>query len=94
LVEMIIPSSVEVMCGNCFSSCGSLSSLTFASGSRLSRIERGVFFYTGLIEIIIPASVEALGENCFSSCSSLSSVTFASGSRLSRIERGYSLTLA
>jgi hypothetical protein len=36
-----VPASVEVLGEVCFSSCRSLSSVTFASGSRLSRIERG-----------------------------------------------------
>jgi hypothetical protein len=40
LVEIILPSSVEFLSVLCFLGCGSLSSVTFESGSRLSRIEK------------------------------------------------------
>jgi hypothetical protein len=59
---MILPSSVEVLGERCFSHCGSLSSITFESGSRLSRIEKWTFSQTGLIDIVIPSSVEVLRE--------------------------------
>jgi hypothetical protein len=80
---MIIPASVEVLGEKCFFYCISLSSVTFSSESRLSRIEGLAFHGSGLVEIIIPASVEVLGDGCFSECGSLSSVTFESGSILS-----------
>jgi hypothetical protein len=54
-------------------------SITFESGSRLSRIKANAFCGTGLIEIIIPASIEFLGEESLSKCNSLSSITFESG---------------
>jgi hypothetical protein len=63
-VEIILPASVEVLGEECLPECSSLSSVTFESGSRLSRIESGAFTGTGLIEIILPASIEVLGENC------------------------------
>jgi hypothetical protein len=84
---MTVLSSVEVLGESCFSVCESLSSVTFESGSILSRIEKWAFTGTGLIQIIIPASVEVLCEGCFSECKSLSSVRFESGSKLSRIEK-------
>jgi hypothetical protein len=86
-VEIIRPSSVEVLSERCFSECKSLSSVTFESGSKLSRIEKNAFAGTGLIDIIIPASVDFLGEGCFADINSLSSVAFESESRLSRIEK-------
>jgi hypothetical protein len=49
-----ISKSVEFIGANCFSWCGSLSSISFESGSRLSRIEESAFNKTGLIEIIVP----------------------------------------
>jgi hypothetical protein len=79
LVNIVIPSSVEVLGEWCFSNCESLSSVIFESGSILSRIEEYAFYRTGLIEMIVPSSVEVLGESCFSYCESLSSVTFESG---------------
>jgi predicted DsbA family dithiol-disulfide isomerase len=39
LIKIEIPSSVEIICENCFLQCKSLKSVTFESGSRLSRIE-------------------------------------------------------
>jgi hypothetical protein len=85
LIEIIIPSSVEILGGWCFSECRLLSSVTFESGSKLSRIEQQAFNQTGLIEIILPSSVEILGARCFSECVSLSSVTFERGSRLREV---------
>jgi hypothetical protein len=61
----MIPSSVEMLGECCFVRCGSLTSLTFESGSRLSRIESSAFRVAGLIEIIVPSSVEVLAEECF-----------------------------
>jgi hypothetical protein len=86
LVEIILPSSIEILGERCFAECRSLSSVTFESGSRLLRIGGGAFGGTGLVEIVIPASVEVLGVGCFSLCRSLSSVRFESGSRLLETE--------
>jgi hypothetical protein len=47
LIEIIIPSSDEILGENCFHECGSLSSVTFESGSRLQGIEREVLHQTG-----------------------------------------------
>jgi hypothetical protein len=55
-------------------------------GSRLSRIQNGVFHETGQVEIVIRASIETLGERFFSECKSLLSVIFKSRLRLLRIE--------
>jgi hypothetical protein len=66
LVEIILPSSVEVLAEGCFSFCPLLTSVFFESGSRLSRIETSAFKGTGLIEIILSASIEVLDEECFS----------------------------
>jgi hypothetical protein len=87
LVEIIVPSSVEILGERCFSLCKSLSSVAFESGSRLSRIEKEAFDQTGLIEIILPSSVEILGEECFSDFRSLFSETFESESRLREFGR-------
>jgi hypothetical protein len=86
LVEIIIPSSIEIFNEECFFQCGFLFFVTFESGSRLSRIEKEAFRETGLIEIIVPSSVEFLGARCFSSCRSLSSVQFESGLRLREVD--------
>jgi hypothetical protein len=85
LIQIIFPSSIEVLGETCFHDCRALSSVRFESRSRLSRIECPAFFGTGLIEIILPSSVEVLGEKCFYMCGSLSPITFESGSRLREI---------
>jgi hypothetical protein len=60
LIEIVIPSSVEILCQGCFLGSGSHTSLKFESVSRLSRIGKGAFEENGLIEIVIPSSVEIL----------------------------------
>jgi hypothetical protein len=77
---------VEILGSSCFSSCYSLSSVSFESESRLIRIESSAFSYSSLESIIIPRTVEILCSECFSSCKSLSSISFESDSRLTRIE--------
>jgi hypothetical protein len=70
----------------CFAQCISLSSVTFESGSGLSRIENREFYGSGLVEMVLPAAIESLGTNCCYLCGSLFSVFFELGSNLSRIE--------
>jgi hypothetical protein len=65
----------------------SLFSVTFESGSRLSRIENEAFLGTGLVETILSASVEFLGCACFSACRSLTLGTFEPGWKLQGNEK-------
>jgi hypothetical protein len=92
---IIISSDIEILGSSCFSSCKSLSSISFESNSRLNRIESNAFSSSSLKSISIPRNVEILGSSCFSDCKSLSSISFESNSRLNRIEsevfRGSSL---
>jgi hypothetical protein len=76
-----------MLCDNCFLRCVSVTSLTFESGSRLSRVEQQRFSETGLIEIEIPSSVDILDECCFFRCGSRAALTFGSGSRISRTQK-------
>jgi hypothetical protein len=60
--------------------------VSFASESKLSRIEKSAFEgCSSLSSICIPSSVEILCEKCFCYCASLSNLTFESESKLSRI---------
>jgi hypothetical protein len=86
LIEIVIPASVEEIGAKCFAECRSLISVTFESGSRLSRIAEEAFSETGLIEIVIPASVEEIRAKCFAECGSLSSMTFEGRSRLRKVD--------
>jgi hypothetical protein len=82
----VIPNNVEILGWRCFFYCKSLSSITFESSSRLTRIESEAFYGSSLQSILIPSNVEILGSHCFSFCESLSSITFESNSHLTRIE--------
>jgi hypothetical protein len=84
--EIEIGMNIEILGTRCFSSCKSLSSITFESHSRLTRIESFAFSFSSLQSILIPSNVEILGSRCFLYCLSLSSITFESNSRLTRIE--------
>jgi hypothetical protein len=81
-----ISGNIEVLRSNDGSSCDLLSSLTFESNSRLTRIESRVFFSSSLQSILIPRNVEVISSECFAHCRSLSSISFESNSRLTRIE--------
>jgi hypothetical protein len=94
LIEIILPSSVEVLCESCFSECKSLFSVTFESGSRLSRIEKWAFYGTGLIEIIVPASVEVLGERCFQSANHFPQLHLNQGRGCLELKVRFSVKLA
>jgi hypothetical protein len=52
----LIPRNVEILESKCFSNCRSLSSITFESNSRLTRIESEVFCDSSLQSILIPSN--------------------------------------
>jgi hypothetical protein len=81
-----IPNHIEIFGLSCFSYCKSLSSISFESNSRLTRIEASAFSESSLQSIIIPSNVEILCSRCFSYCKSFSYISFESNSRLTRIE--------
>jgi hypothetical protein len=78
---------VTVIGESCFYECGSLASITFETGSQISRLEDRAFSWSGLTSIHLPASVTVIGESCFSGCGSLASITFESGSQLSQLAK-------
>jgi hypothetical protein len=53
----VIPSTVQILGAECFSSCKSLSSITFEANSDLKRIESKVFYETLLESILIPSTL-------------------------------------
>jgi hypothetical protein len=53
-VNLLVDSSIEVICESCFSSCKSLTSVTFDANSRLSRLEKRAFSKSGLRSIHLP----------------------------------------
>jgi hypothetical protein len=88
LQSIEIPRNVEILGSSCFSSCKSLSSISFESNSRLIRIESNSFASSSLHSIEIPRNVEILGSSCFSYWKSLSSISFESHPQLTRTEGG------
>jgi hypothetical protein len=87
-VVIVIPPSVTVLGPHSFYWCKSVGFVTVEKGSRLERIERSAFAWSGLRSILIPSSVVVLGAGSFFLCQSLASVQFEDGSRLERIEGG------
>jgi hypothetical protein len=83
-VEIFSPDPADG--GKYFRPFATLSSISFESPSRLTRIESQTFSCSSLGSILIPGSVEILGPRCFSQCQSLLSISFESPSRLIRIE--------
>jgi hypothetical protein len=93
-VRFWIPSSVEVICELCFDFCRSLESVTFATNSRSSRLEKKAFCKTHLRSIHLPGSIEVICESCFFSCKSLTSISFDYIPRLQRIEKSAFASIA
>ena len=99
LVSIEIPANVEVIDACAFQNCTNLSTVTFASGSKLREFGDGatddtadVPFQTGafancssLTSIVIPASVERIGLGSFFNCNQLTSVKFEANSKLKTI---------
>jgi hypothetical protein len=71
LIDITIPASVDVIDERFLVRYESLDSLTFESGSRLSRIDEQTLGAAELIHIVIPGSVEVIDERCFVRCESL-----------------------
>jgi hypothetical protein len=87
IISITIPRHVQIVCSFCFSSCNSLSSISFETDSELTRIQSSAFFSCYSLEsITIPRHVQILCSSCFSSCNSLSSISFEIDSELTRIE--------
>jgi hypothetical protein len=86
IITIFLSSSIEIFDEFCFNVCGSLVSLAFDAGSKLSLIADYAFHpCESLRSILIPSSVRKLGEDCFDGCSHLSLVTFEGGSQLTEI---------
>jgi hypothetical protein len=63
LCTVAIPASVEVIAARAFVECKSLQSVVFEPGSRLQRIEQGVFFNAIYLDAMdVPASAQIDGS--------------------------------
>jgi hypothetical protein len=65
LQSVLIPSTVQIIGSSCFSSCKSLSSISFESNSRLARIESKAFCESSLQSIVIPKNVQFIDGSAF-----------------------------
>jgi hypothetical protein len=66
LRTIYIPSSVEILCGECFTGCSSLSSLIFGSDSKLTQIESKAFGgCAALKSISIPEKIRQLDQDWY-----------------------------
>ena len=62
-----------------------MTSITFESGSKLQKINKGSFSSTALEKVLLPASVSIIEAGAFENCSSLTWISFESGSLLTSI---------
>jgi hypothetical protein len=87
-MSICLPASVKILEEGSFMLCNSLCSLTFESGSKLSRIEAKAFQgCSRLTSIVIPKSIEELRPR-WALGSSLYRVIFESASSLQRMVEG------
>ena len=82
--SFVLPDSVTTIGSYAFSSCDSLTSVTFGENSQLTTISSSAFSGTSLTSIVIPDSVTTIGAAAFSG-TSLTSVTFGENSQLTTI---------
>jgi hypothetical protein len=85
LQSICIPYSVELLGEHCFEGCGSLSTVTFESGSKLTRIEQYAFSgCSSLRSISLPASLEMIDGSALL-LTGISRITIEDGNRHLRI---------
>ena len=87
ITSIHIPASVTAIGDRAFMTCSNLTTITFATGSKLEEI--GIMAFkqnTSVTSIEIPASVTSIGNNAFANCGILESVTFGTGINLAVID--------
>jgi hypothetical protein len=80
--------TIEIVGSLSFYSCKSLSSISFESSSRLTRIEWTTLSCSSVQLIEIPRNVEIVWSSCFWRCGCLLSISFESDPRVTRSEWG------
>ncbi|WP_338102404.1 leucine-rich repeat domain-containing protein [Methanolapillus millepedarum] len=92
LSTLTIPQNVTIISGNeyygqgAFYNCSNLTSVTFESGSKLTKFDSWAFRdCTKLTTITIPANVTTIGNQSFYGCVNLTTVTFESSNTLGQI---------
>lgn len=83
LETLSLPAYVTEIGKGAFSSCSSLSTITFEAGSRLAEIKEGAFMScASLLSLNIPASVKEIGKGAFFECTKLASLVINEGTIL------------
>jgi hypothetical protein len=77
--------AVQIIGNSCFAQSVLPITVSFAKGSKLTRIERAAFMSSNLREIALPTSIEVLEASSFQGCSRLNSVVFDAPSNLRSI---------
>jgi hypothetical protein len=67
LISITIPRHVQILCSSSFSSCDSLSSLSFETDPELTHIEAGAFAGTHLYLVVVPGSTLFIAGDAFPS---------------------------
>jgi hypothetical protein len=84
--HVVIPEHYEVIGSYSFFHRDSLLTITFESGTKLTRLGDFAFCKcSSLKSLCVPASVTVVGSSCFQDCRCLVQLTFESGSHLTEI---------
>jgi predicted metal-binding protein len=83
--DIEIGSEIEILGSSCFSECKSLSSISFESNSRLTRIERFAFSNSSLQSIVIPSKIQFIDGSAFIDVN-LSFISIESGNEYFAVE--------
>jgi hypothetical protein len=65
IIYITIPRHVQILCSYCFSSCKSLSSISFETESELTRIEAGAVYCTSLPSVLVPENTSFVAQSAF-----------------------------
>lgn len=79
LKSIEIPANVTTTGTSTFKDCSSLVSVTFAEGSKLTKINTSMFENSGLETFTIPKSVTSIANTAFKNCDSLTTVDYEAG---------------
>ncbi len=81
ITEIEVPANVETLSGSAFYQAYSLSSVTFAEGSKLTKIDGSAFAYTAITSFAFPETTAdklTLGTSLFANCTALKEVYLSS----------------
>jgi hypothetical protein len=65
ITSILIPRHVQILCSFCFSSCNSLSSISFETESELGQIEADTFYSTSLSSVLVPQNTRFIAGGAF-----------------------------